>query len=241
MSVSRASLDEEVYLRALTGRLVGLHLFEGVNKLLILSHPDRICDSISAAAIVAFFDRVGYGEGKVKVVSFDGTQKIGDQVVHFDPDGIYLAFGGEERMTEVGDVTMEALKQLMAAGYRGSLLIHVRVWLATKQLSFALSRGDLLQWLKGLREIRVFTADASARKFYFFRVQVGEGKTELYKYAEEDITQEHAELLKRSLPPPRRLRWCRGCQLVDHEGHLISGFGLPGNQDGEGILLPFKT
>ncbi|MDP7975386.1 MAG: hypothetical protein RAK24_04420 [TACK group archaeon] len=203
--MSRASLEEEVYLRALTGRLVGQHLFEGMDKVLILSHPDRICESISAAAIVAFFDRTGYGEGRVKVLTFDGTQEIGGQVLQFKPDGVYLAFGGEERMTEVGELTIEALKQLMAAGYAGSLLIHVRVWLATKQLSFALSQGDILAWLKSLREIRVFTADASARKFSFFRVKIADGKTELYKYAEEDITQEHADLLKRSLPPPRRV------------------------------------
>ncbi|MFQ1021434.1 hypothetical protein [Tardisphaera saccharovorans] len=203
MSASRASLEEEVYLRALTGRLVGLHLFEGVNKLLILSHPDRICESISTAAIVAYYERAGYGEGKVKVVNFDGTQKIGDQVVQFKPDGVYLAFGGEERMTEVAELTTEAFKQLMAAKYAGSLLVHVRVWLATKQLSFALSQAEVLAWLKSLREIRVFTADASARKFSFFKVKISDGKTELIKYAEEDITQEHADLLKRSLPPPR--------------------------------------
>lgn len=50
--------------------------------------------------------------------------------------------------------------------------------------------------------IRVFTADANSRKFAFHIVTISEdGKANINKYAETDITQEHADLLKLSIPP----------------------------------------
>jgi hypothetical protein len=54
-----------------------------------------------------------------------------------------------------------------------------------------------------LPEIRLFTADVNARKFYFSKVRISEdGKVSLERYREENITEEHANLLKISLPPP---------------------------------------
>lgn len=60
----------------------------------------------------------------------------------------------------------------MRAGYRGAVAFHVRTWLATKQLSTVLSRPGLGDYLASLPELRVFTADLQARRFYFNRVKV---------------------------------------------------------------------
>ncbi|MGC8614069.1 MAG: hypothetical protein ACP5L2_07540 [Conexivisphaera sp.] len=46
-TISRASLDQEIYLRSLTGYLVGKHLLAGYRKVAVLTHPDRICSGFT--------------------------------------------------------------------------------------------------------------------------------------------------------------------------------------------------
>ena len=201
---SRASLEEEVYLRALTGRLVGVHEFEGLKRIAIISYPDRICESIAAAATVAYFERHGYGENKVKIFDYSpNIQETAKKIVSWGAEGVYLAFGGEQKMSLVNEVFLRSLDALRVAGFRGVLLLHVRSWLASKQLSTALQDKELLKWLRSLPEIRLFTADVNVRKFYFSKIRISEdGKVSLERYREENITEEHANLLKISLPPP---------------------------------------
>ena len=199
----RLSIGEEAYLRALTGRLVGRELFKGYNRVAIITYPDRICESVSAAAAVAYFERFGYGPGKVMIFDYQPDVKaLAQKVVSWGPDAVYLAFGGEQRMTDVNDMTIKVISALKEAGYKGALLIHVRAWLATKQFSTVTSDPSLRDYLRSLKEIRLFTADANAKKFYFNVVSVQpDGSVKLTKFAEEDITDEHAQLLKLSLPP----------------------------------------
>ncbi|AFZ71175.1 hypothetical protein Calag_1473 [Caldisphaera lagunensis DSM 15908] len=202
-SSGKLSIGEEVYLRGLTGRLVGIYLFKGFNKVAILTYPDRICESISSAAAVSYLDSYGYSENKVKI--FDYSENIDDiikSIIDWNPDAIYLAFGGEQRLVNVNDMTIKVLNSLYNHGYKGNILIHVRVWLATKQLSTILSNNELKEYLRSVQGIRLFTADANLRKFMFNYVLISkDGKVTLNKYAETDITQEHADLLKLSLPP----------------------------------------
>ncbi|MCI4459672.1 MAG: hypothetical protein JHC13_02050 [Acidilobus sp.] len=198
----RLSIGEEVYLRALTGRLVGKELFRGYNKVAIIPYPDRICESIAAAAAVAYLETFGYGPGKVAVFDYqEDVSTLAEKVVSWKPEAIYIAFGGEQRMADVNNMTIKLLKALMDKGFKGSLLIHVRAWLATKQLSTVLADPSLNKYLRSLKEVKVFTADANAKKFFFNIVKFKEGGVELVKYKEEDITDEHAQLLKLSLPP----------------------------------------
>ncbi len=199
----RLSVGEEAYLRALTGRLVGRELFKGYNKVAIITYPDRICESVSAAASVAFLERFGYGPGKVMIFDYQpDTKALVDKVVSWGPEAIYIAFGGEQKMADVNDMTIKLLRSLSDSGFKGALLIHVRTWLATKQFSTITSDSKLRAYLRSLKEIRLFTADANAKKFYFNVVKVNEdGTVSLAKYGEEDITDEHAQLLKLSLPP----------------------------------------
>jgi hypothetical protein len=87
---------------------------------------------------------------------------------------------------------------LKDAGYKNSLLIHVRIWIATKQLSEILN-DEIKEYLKSLKEIRVFTADLQNKLFLFHKVKM-DNEIKLEKYAEEKITDEHVELLKKSVP-----------------------------------------
>ncbi|MGC9210258.1 MAG: hypothetical protein ACP5FT_03220 [Acidilobus sp.] len=199
----RLTIGEEAYLRALTGRLVGRELFKGYNKVAIISYPDRICESVAAAAAVAYLERFGYGPGKVAIFDYQpDVDSLAEKVVSWGPEAVYLAFGGEQRMSDVSDMTVKVLRALANKGFKGALLIHVRAWLATKQFSSVTADPSLRSFLRSLKEIRLFTADANAKKFFFHVVKVNEdGSVSLTKIGEEDITDEHAQLLKLSLPP----------------------------------------
>ncbi|MGC8566961.1 MAG: hypothetical protein ACP5I6_03295 [Caldisphaera sp.] len=199
----KLSIGEEVYLRGLTGRLVGIYLFKGFNKIAIISYPDRICESISAAAEVSYLDSYGYSEGKVKIFDYDNdTDKLIKNIIQFKPEAIYLAFGGEQKLSDVNTITINILNSLKNFKYGGSLLIHVRTWIATKQFSTILNNKELADYLGLLKEIRLFTADANAKKFSFYNLIITSSNSmQLSKYAETDITEEHANLLKLSIPP----------------------------------------
>jgi hypothetical protein len=197
------SIGEEAYLRVLTGRLVGMGLLRGFSRVAIIPYPDRICESLAAAAATAYLDSYGYAPGKVAFFDYsDDVDGVARKVVSWGADAAFIAFGGEQRMPYVAEIFAKTLESLRSAGYGGALLIHVRVWLATKQLSSVLSNASLRDYLSSAREIRLFTADANARKFFFHTVRVlPDGGVSLSKYSEMDITDEHAALLKLSLPP----------------------------------------
>lgn len=203
-AISRASLDQEIYLRSLTGYLVGRHLLAGFRRVAVLTHPDRICSAMAAAALASYEASGNYRDaaGAVFLVEEGKEDEAARAAVTYGADAVYLSFGGEQRMSEVASLTARTVGALARAGYRGALLIHVRAWLATKQLSSVLSDPALAAYLRGLGEVRVFTADAAARKFFFNRVRVGEKGAALERYAEAEITKEHADLLRISLPPP---------------------------------------
>ncbi len=202
-TAGKLSIGEEAYLRALTGRLVGIGLFKDFNKVAVIPYPDRICESVAAAAAVAYLDTYGYGQGRVAFFDYsDNIDDVARKVVSWGAEAVYIAFGGEQKLSTVDEVTRKTIKALKNAGFKGSLLIHVRAWLGTKQFSTVTSDPELLSYLMSLREVRLFTADANAKKFYFHRVSFSSsGAASLSKYMEMDITDEHAQLLKLSLPP----------------------------------------
>ncbi|MGC9088383.1 MAG: hypothetical protein ACP5IF_07235 [Conexivisphaera sp.] len=201
-TISRASLDQEIYLRSLTGYLVGKHLLAGYRKVAVLTHPDRICSAMAAAALASYEASGNYRDAAGAVFLVEQGEEDAGSVVRYGADAVYLSFGGEQKMSDVASLTARAVGALARAGYRGALIVHVRAWLATKQMSSLLSDPALAAYLRELRDIRVFTADAAARKFFFNRVRIGESGAALERYAEAEITKEHADLLKISLPPP---------------------------------------
>jgi AAA+ ATPase superfamily predicted ATPase len=196
-------LPEELYLRSLTGRLVGEHLFDGYRRVAAIAYPDRVCAAMAAAAVTSYTYYAGYRDGLAAVFAYD--EKIDETaraIASADFDIVYVAFGGEQKLSTVNEATVKTLKALANAGYRRALAVHVRAWLATKQLSTVLSDPSLRQWLESLPEVRVFTADLNSKKFIFNRVKFTEGKASLTPYREASLTDEHVDLLKRSIPPP---------------------------------------
>jgi organic radical activating enzyme len=199
---SRASLDQEIYLRGLTGYLVGKNLFEGYKKLAIITYPDRICSSMASSVVSSFLSTGMYKDYSASVFLYDENklEEIVKEIIKYDPDILFIAYGGEQKLSHVSEITKKTIEKLMKNNYKKALAIHVRTWLATKQLSDILSDNKLKEYLKSLPEIRLFTADAQNKKFFFNKVKI-EDTVKLEKFKEENITNEHANLLKISIPP----------------------------------------
>ncbi|MCI4456627.1 MAG: hypothetical protein JHC19_00910 [Desulfurococcaceae archaeon] len=196
-------LPEELYLRSLTGRLVGENLFDGFKKVAVIAYPDRICSAMASSALTSFSYYTGYKDRIGAVFVYDENLRSEvRKIVDENFDAVYIAFGGEQKLSIVNQATLETLKLLRGSGYKNALAIHVRVWLATKQFSTVLSDESLRRWLESLPEIRVFTADLNNKKFLFHRVRIVDGKPVLNTFREALLTDEHVSLLKRSIPPP---------------------------------------
>ncbi|ACB40361.1 hypothetical protein [Pyrobaculum neutrophilum] len=203
-TASRASLEQEIYLRSLTGYLVGQNLLEGYKRVAVITYPDRICSAMAAALATSYIAKGNYRDEAAAVFTYeDGKEaEVAKKVVDYKPDIVYLSFGGEQKLSYVAEITKKILSALSQAGYKGALGIHVRVWLATKQLSAVLADKKLADYLASLKEVRLFTADVPNRKFLFHKVKIEGGAAKPEKYKEVEITAEHAKLLSISLPPP---------------------------------------
>jgi len=203
-TASRATLPEEIYLRSLTGYLVGQNLLEGYKKVAAIAYPDRICSAMAAALMTSYIAKGNYRDGAGVVFTYEEGKEaeVAAKVKEYGADIVYLSFGGEQKMSYVAEITKRTIAALAQAGYRGALGIHVRVWLATKQLSNVLADKKLADYLASLPEIRLFTADVPNRKFFFHKVKIEGGAAKPEKYKEVEITAEHAKLLSISLPPP---------------------------------------
>jgi hypothetical protein len=203
-TASRASLPEEIYLRSLTGYLVGQNLLEGYKKVAVVTYPDRICSAMAAALVTSYISKGNYRDGAGAVFTYEEGKETetARKVVEYGADIVYIAYGGEQKMSYVAEITKRTIAALAEAGYKGALGIHVRVWLATKQLSNVLADAALAKYLASLPEIKLFTADVPNRKFFFHKVKIEGNAARPEKYNEVEITAEHAKLLSISLPPP---------------------------------------
>jgi len=81
-------------------------------------------------------------------------------------DAVFIAYGGEQKLSTVNEAFKMTLKALMNAGYKRGMVIHVRVWLASKQLSTVFQDELLTGWLESLPKIRVLTSDPKPQKIH---------------------------------------------------------------------------
>ncbi|MCG2868026.1 MAG: hypothetical protein RXO65_00620 [Candidatus Nanopusillus acidilobi] len=200
-TMSLASLEEEIYLRGLTGYIVAKRIFDGYKNIAIITYPDRICSSLSSSLVSSLISKQGYRDKIAKIYLYDENKldDIAKDIVKNNFDALFIAYGGEQKISYVSEITKKTILALKNAGYKNSLLIHVRIWIATKQLSEILN-DEIREYLKSLKEIRVFTADLQNKLFLFHKVKI-DNEIKLEKYAEEKLTDEHVELLKKSVPP----------------------------------------
>lgn len=196
------SIPEEVYLRALTGYLVGRNLLENADRVAIIALPDRICLSIAASVATSLISKRGYSESEGKIRIFDNSREsIRRAINEFKPDTVVLLYGGEHSLLEVKEAFINTLKELSKNGFKGTLIIHVRILLATNKLNDILSDAELVEYLNTLREVRTFTADLPQGKFFYYRVEFTPREIVMKKIGESNLTSEHISLLKASLPP----------------------------------------
>jgi len=200
-TMSLASLEEEIYLRGLTGYIVAKRIFDGYKNIAIITYPDRICSSLSSSLVSSLISKQGYRDKIAKIYLYDDNKlnDIAKDIVKNNFDSVFIVYGGEQKVSYVSEITKKTILALKNAGYKNSLLIHVRIWIATKQLSEILN-DEIREYLKSLKEIRVFTADLQNKLFLFHKVKI-DNEIKLEKYAEEKLTDEHVELLKKSVPP----------------------------------------
>jgi len=196
------SITEEVYLRVLTGYLVGRNLLENTDRVAIITLPDRICLSIAASVATSLISKRGYSEseGKIRIYEYR-RESIRRAVNDFKPDTVILLYGGEHSLQEVKEAFINTLKELSENGFKGTLIIHVRILLATNKLNDILGDAGLVEYLNSLGEVRTFTADLSQGKFIYHRVKFTPREVVMEKIGESNLTSEHISLLKASLPP----------------------------------------
>ena len=199
--MSLASLEEEIYLRGLTGYIVVKRIFDGYKNIAIITYPDRICSSLSSSLVSSLILKQGYRDKIAKIYSYDENRlnDITNDILKNNFDAVFILYGGEQKVSYVSEITKKTILSLKNAGYKNSLLIHGRIWIATKQLSEILN-DEIREYLKSLKEIRTFEADLQNKLFLFHKVKIDNG-VKLEKYAEEELTDEHVGLLKKSVPP----------------------------------------
>jgi len=195
-------LGEEVYLRALTGYLVGAELVSDIDRLAIIALPDRICMALAAAVAASYISKNGYAASEGRVRVFEYAEGVAKRAVsEFKPSGVLVIFGGEAPLAEVREAFAKTLEDLRESGFSGTLVVHVRILLATDRLKSVAADPRLAGYLASLREVRTFTADLATGKFEFHRVSLSGGAPAFEKYGEAALTAEHVALLKASLPP----------------------------------------
>jgi len=76
-TMSLASLEEEIYLRGLTGYIVAKRIFDGYKNIAIITYPDRICSSLSSSLVSSLISKQGYRDKIARIYLYD-ENKLND-------------------------------------------------------------------------------------------------------------------------------------------------------------------
>jgi len=191
------TFEEEIYLRALTGRLVGKAIADlGVNKLAVVAPKNIICSSIATATEAAFLDHSG-GVTYHFLVDAGNEEEIAKRLKEFNAQVILLQFGGETPIEETKKSFVKLLKAMAKEQVPGAIVFHVRIF-AAGGVKEALADEEIAKYLAG-KDLYVYTVGFDEGKVYVNKVSVEGGETKLEKITEYHVTLEHADLLNRSL------------------------------------------
>ena len=193
--MAKTTFAEEVYLRALTGKVVGESILGGYNKVAFVAVRNTICSSISAAAEAAFV-MTSKGRAVHLIVEGDNADQVAAAVKEFDPEAVILMFGGESPIEETKKLFVEALKAIAAAEIDADLILHVRIF-AAGGLDEALKVPEVEEYLAE-SDVYVYTVDLD-KGFVVYNSIYFEEKPQLDRLGEIPVTAEHADLLNRSL------------------------------------------
>jgi len=97
--MAKTTFAEEVYLRALTGKIVGAHVLGDYEKVAVISLMNILCSATAAAAEAVYSENTGGRAAHFIVESGNVTETI-NQVIDFEPEAVLLLFGGETSFDE---------------------------------------------------------------------------------------------------------------------------------------------
>ena len=196
------TFEEEIYLRALTGRIVGKALSDlGLNKVAVVAPKNIICSSIAAATEASFLDYSGGVTRHFMIELGENEAEIAKRIKDFDAEALVLQFGGESPIEEVKKSFVKLLKALAEEQVSGALVIHVRIF-AAGGLKEALLDENIKSFIKE-RPVFVYTVDFDNGKVYVNKAEIVDSEVKLKKIKEYQVTLEHADLLNRSLKDRR--------------------------------------
>ena len=193
------TFEEEIYLRALTGRLVGKALADlGLNKLAVVASRNVICSSIAAATEATFITLSG-GVTYHFMAESGSEGELAKRLREFSAQAVLLQFGGEAPIEDTKRSFVRLLRAMAEEEVPGSLIIHVRIF-AAGGLKEALEGEKVRKYLES-RDVFVYTVGFDEGKVYVNKVSIP--SLELMRLAEYHVTLEHADLLNRSLKDRR--------------------------------------
>ncbi len=194
------TFEEEIYLRTLTGRLVGKAVSDfGVNKLAVVAPRNIICTAIATATEAAFLDYTGGVTYHFLVEPGKNEEEVAKRLAEFKPHATLLQFGGESPIEEMKKSFTALLKYIAENNVPGDIIVHVRIF-AAGGLSEALKDEKVKEYLSK-RNVLVYTVDFDHGRVIVNKINI-EGNT-LTPLKEYYVTLEHADLLNRSLKDRR--------------------------------------
>ncbi len=195
--MAKTTFEEEIYLRALTGRLVGKALADlGLNKVAVVASKNIICSSIATATEATFITLSG-GVTYHFLAEKGKEADTAERVKAFGPQLTVLQFGGETPIEETKEIFAETLRQFAEKDVPGAFVIHVRIF-AAGGLAKALEDEKVREYLSK-KDLFVYTVGFDEGKVYVNKIVLEGGEIKLEKLAEYQVTLEHADLLNRSL------------------------------------------
>ena len=196
------TFEEEIYLRALTGRLVGKALADlGLNKVAVVAPKNIICSSIATATEAAFIDHSGGVTRHFMVEIGKNEAETAKRVKEFGAEAVVLQFGGETPIEEVKKSFVEFLKAAAQEQVPGAFVIHVRIF-AAGGLKEALQDENVKKFLES-KPLFVYTVGFDEGKVFVNKIKIEGGEVKLEKIKEYQVTLEHADLLNRSIKERR--------------------------------------
>ena len=200
--MAKTTFEEEVYLRALTGRLVGKAIGDlGANKLAVVAHKNIICSSIATATEVAFLDET---DGVVHHFIYEEAEDVVNRVAKFSPEVVLIQMGGESEVEKIKGDFKALLKKMADREIPADLVVHVRTF-ASGAFDEALKDERIKGYLTNIG-VYIYTVDFDRGRFILNEaIFDGEGYY-LHPILEYHVSMEHADLLNRSLKN-RTLRW----------------------------------
>jgi hypothetical protein len=202
--MAKTTFSEEIYLRALTGKIVGSHVLSGYNKIAVVSVKNTICSALSAAAEAVYSAETG-GKAAHFTVEKEKVKEAIENVSAFNPDAILLMFGGETPIEETKALFTETLQELAETNREFDIIVHVRIF-AAGGLQEAIKSEEILAYLQN-NNVTVYTVDFEKGELLYNDIYLPDADTiKLEKIAEVPLTVEHADLLNRSLRD-KKVNW----------------------------------